>query len=73
MECAMAGIGEQVADIAAINSELRYITLELMKISAEQKKPFEQVLAEFTGNTFKLKRALIRSPRDSQRRAKQRG
>ena len=69
----MAGIGEQVADIAAINSELRYITLELMKISAEQKKPFEQVLAEFTGNTFKLKRALIRSPRDSQRRAKQRG
>ena len=55
-------MGNSTAEIAAINSEIRYITLELMKISAEQRRPFDSVLAEFTGNTFKLKRSLARGP-----------
>lgn len=58
----MTGLGEEYAEIAAINSELRYITLELMKIAASQNKPFESVLKEFTANSFKLKRTVMRGP-----------
>lgn len=45
-------------DEAAINSEIRFIVLELMKISAATGKPFEQVLKEFCENALQLKKAL---------------
>jgi len=46
---------EQFEELAAVNSELRFITLELMKIAASKNQPFEDVLKEFTQNVFKLK------------------
>lgn len=36
------------------NSEMRYITLELMKLSAKRKTPFARIAAEFVGNTYRL-------------------
>lgn len=57
---------EEYEDLAAINSELRLITLELMKIAAQEKKPFENVLKEFTDNAFRTKRTLMKA--DSPRR-----
>ncbi len=58
----MSGIAESYEDMAAANSELRMITLELMKLAASQDKSFEQVVKEFTANAFTLKRALSRIP-----------
>ena len=52
---------EEFEELAAVNSELRFITLELMKIAAQQNKSFEQVQQEFMANAFKLKRTLLRS------------
>ncbi|MEW5955618.1 MAG: hypothetical protein AB1626_03725 [Candidatus Micrarchaeota archaeon] len=43
---------------AAINSEIRFIVLELMKISASTGKPFEEVANEFCENASQLKKAL---------------
>jgi len=41
-------------EIGSINSELRYITVELMKIAAERKMPFEKVAQEFVSNAISL-------------------
>ena len=49
---------EQFEEMAAVNSELRFITLELMKIAASKNKPFDDVLKEFKGNVFKLKKSV---------------
>ncbi len=59
---------EEMDELAAVNSELRFITLELMKISAQQNKSFDAVLREFVGNAFKLKRTLNRSGTIARRR-----
>jgi hypothetical protein len=59
---------EEMDELAAVNSELRFITLELMKISASQDKSFDKVLREFVGNAFKLKRTLNRSELLARRR-----
>ncbi|MEM3030331.1 MAG: hypothetical protein QXH27_01220 [Candidatus Micrarchaeia archaeon] len=47
-------------DAAGINSEMRYITLELMKLAAKRNKPFEQVAAEFITNVYAVRRLIKR-------------
>jgi len=41
-------------DLSNINTELRYITVELMKIAAKRKVSFEVVAKEFLNNTYLL-------------------
>ncbi len=50
---------ENYEDLSAVNSELRFITLELMKLATEQNKTFDQVLSEYFVNAHKLKRRLV--------------
>ncbi len=45
-------------DVAYANSEIRSLTLELMKLAAKQKKPFKTIVKEFVNNTYYLKRVL---------------
>lgn len=59
---------EEMDELAAVNSELRFITLELMKIAAQKNKSFDAVMREFVGNAFKLKRTLHRSETLARRR-----
>ncbi len=59
---------EEYGDLAAINSELRLITLELMKIAAQEHKPFEHVLREFTENAFRTKKTLMKADNTPRRR-----
>ena len=54
----MANVNEDFDQLAAANSELRFITLELMKIGAKQGKSFNVVLKEFLTNAHKLKRTV---------------
>jgi hypothetical protein len=42
----------------AANSELRYITLELMKLAQKRNIPFEKISEEYVQNTFNLKKAI---------------
>jgi hypothetical protein len=42
----------------AANSELRYMTLELMKLAQKRKVSFEEVCDEYVRNTFHLKDAI---------------
>ncbi len=56
----MTGIPEEFAEISAINSEIRFLTLELMKIAAVEGKTFSEVLKEFTSNAIKLKKTMAR-------------
>jgi hypothetical protein len=44
--------------IATVNSELRYLTLELMKISIREKKSFKSTVNEFIKNAEFLKKRL---------------
>lgn len=41
-------------EIASINSEMRFITLELMKIAQKEKKSFKEVASEFIKNVYLL-------------------
>ena len=45
-------------EVAAVNSEIRFMTLELMKIASQRSVPFPQVLKDFIDNTNTLKMAL---------------
>jgi hypothetical protein len=45
-------------DMESVNSELRYITIELMKIAAQRKQPFAEVAKEFLQNTNLLQRMI---------------
>ncbi len=45
-------------DRAAANSEIRYITIELMKLAARKKKPFAQMGYEFVSNTYTLEKMI---------------
>ena len=40
----------------AANAELRYITLELMKIAEKKGTTFDEIAKEYLRNTFKLKK-----------------
>ncbi len=45
-------------EVAAINSEMRFLCLELMKIAGQRNISFEQVTREFIANAGSLKTAL---------------
>jgi hypothetical protein len=45
-------------DMESVNSELRYITIELMKIAAQRKQPFAEMAKEFLQNTNLLQRMI---------------
>ncbi len=45
-------------DKAAANTEIRYITIELMKIASRRKKPFGQLAYEFVSNTYTLEKMI---------------
>ena len=45
-------------DMESVNSELRYIAIELMKIAAQRKQPFAEVAKEFLQNTNLLQRMI---------------
>jgi hypothetical protein len=42
----------------AANSELRYITLELMRLAEKRNISFEQMAQEYVKNTFHLKKLI---------------
>ncbi|MEK6954704.1 MAG: hypothetical protein AABX01_06850 [Candidatus Micrarchaeota archaeon] len=46
-------------DMAIVNSELRFLTVELMKMALEQHRSFDDVLAEYFSNAYKLKRKIL--------------
>jgi|GEM_PF-2334111 len=48
-------------EIASINSEMRFITLELMKLAEKRKKSFKEVVNEFISNAFVLDKAIRES------------
>ncbi|NYZ76420.1 hypothetical protein H0N98_04175 [Candidatus Micrarchaeota archaeon] len=48
-------------EIASINSEMRFITLELMKLAQEKKKSFREVAREFISNVYTLDRMVKES------------
>ncbi|MCX8163344.1 MAG: hypothetical protein N3D10_02195 [Candidatus Micrarchaeota archaeon] len=43
------------------NSELRYLALELTKMSKKNKIPFEKIAKEYVQNVFKLEKIIIES------------
>ncbi len=45
------------------NSELRYLTLELMKIAVRKNKSFEEVAREFIKNVYYLQQLIEREPK----------
>ncbi|MFQ5406679.1 MAG: hypothetical protein ACE5DI_06000 [Candidatus Micrarchaeia archaeon] len=45
-------------ELASVNSELRFLTIELMKIASQRGVSFDEILSEFTQNAFKLDSAL---------------
>lgn len=53
---------------AQVNSEMRFITLELMKLSYRRKVPFGKIAVQFVRNVYSLEK-LIRAPSRSKRRA----
>ncbi|MFH1443484.1 MAG: hypothetical protein ABIG96_05605 [Candidatus Micrarchaeota archaeon] len=50
---------ENYEEMALMNSELRFLTVELMKIALEKHMSFEDVLAEYFQNAYKLKRKIL--------------
>ena len=48
---------------ANINSELRYITLELMKLAKSSGRSFEEVAKEYIQNVYKLHALILRRER----------
>ncbi|MBI4406508.1 hypothetical protein HY571_01190 [Candidatus Micrarchaeota archaeon] len=52
---------DDLEEVAAVNSEMRYLALELMKISTQRGVAFEQVVGEYIENTHKLKIALAKA------------
>jgi|GEM_PF-1640639 hypothetical protein len=50
-------------DLAYANSEIRNLTLELMKIALQERKPFREVAREFVKNTIYLKNLIEEAER----------
>lgn len=67
----VTGVDED--ELAQVNSEMRYLTLELMKIATKRKMRFKDALNEFIQNAYTLKHAVRNSTlRKARRRAKKR-
>ena len=45
-------------EIAQVNSEMRCITIELMKLAAKRRVSFHDISAEFVQNVYVLKHAI---------------
>ena len=45
----------EMFDTESSNTEIRYLTLELMKIAVKEGKSFDEVAEEFIRNTMKLR------------------
>ncbi len=52
---------ENYEETAMANSELRFLTIELMKIAHERNKSFKEVLGEYFKNAYRLKRRVMLS------------
>jgi len=48
-------------EVASINSEMRFITLELMKLAHKKKKNFREVANEFILNVYTLDKLIKES------------
>jgi hypothetical protein len=48
-------------EVASINSEMRFITLELMKLAQKKKKSFRQVAQEFISDVHALDKMIKES------------
>jgi hypothetical protein len=48
-------------EIASINSEMRFITLELMKLAQQRRKSFKHVAKEFISNVYTLDKLINES------------
>jgi hypothetical protein len=48
-------------ELASINSEMRFITLELMKLAQQEKRNFKQVAREYISNVYVLDRMIKES------------
>ncbi len=63
-------MAEQDEDKGGANSEMRYITLELMKLAARKKLPFRKIASEFVENAYSLAELLQDVPKSQERKAK---
>jgi hypothetical protein len=45
-------------EAVSVNSEIRYISLELMKIAAKEKRSFREVASEFVDNVCYMHRLI---------------
>jgi hypothetical protein len=50
---------ENYEEMAIVNSELRFLTVELMKMAIEQHRSFDDIVAEYFSNAYKLKRKIL--------------
>lgn len=58
-------------ELAQANSEMRFLTLELMKIAVKRKLQFREVVGEFIDNVYYLERTVKRRAlKRSRRKAK---
>ena len=57
-------------EVAAINSEMRFLCLELMKISSQRNVPFQQVMKEFINNTNTMKLSLANAENQTDKKRK---
>jgi hypothetical protein len=48
-------------EMAQVNAEMRFLTLELMKIAVKRRVSFRDVSCEFIQNVYLLKKAIRRS------------
>ncbi|MDO8340200.1 MAG: hypothetical protein Q7T16_06100 [Candidatus Burarchaeum sp.] len=45
-------------ELVGVNAELRYITVELMKIAAQRNITFDEIAQEYIGNVYCLDRSV---------------
>ncbi len=58
-------------EVASINSEIRYITLELMKLASRRRTSFAEVANEFISNAYILENVIMaRSVRNTRIRVR---
>jgi intergrase/recombinase len=48
-------------EVASINSEMRFITLELMKLAQQRRKSFKHVAREYISNVYALDKLIKES------------
>ncbi len=51
-------------ETVSVNSEVRYISLELMKIAAKEKRSFREVAGEFVNNVYYMHSLIQRGSSD---------